>query len=490
MFFSIWKNRYWRRFNIEEILNKIRPRYRSEIKLDKKAKTRQQFVDELLVRNPEVKLIGEYKGANSKTLFECNLGHRFYSYPTYIVKSILTGCKECRKINGGYKQNKTHEQYLKELKDIDSVLVPIEEYKGTHTLIEHMCKIHNIITKTSPSNALKGIGCKKCGKEKISQKQIKSKEEYIEQLKDANPNLTLMGEYLGSDTPTTFSCKCGYVWIGRPQSYILPNAFGCRNCANKRISEKNKIGLIEYKKRLSLMQNNIVLIENFYINNQTPLLHKCLVCTNEWKITPNSVLSGHGCPKCANKLNAQRLKKTHKEFIKDFKINNPSCDHILILSKYTGSHDRIKCKCIICGYNWKPQATDLLCGSGCPMCNASLGERKIARFFDINNIFYKTQQPFDKLIGVGGGNLLYDFYLPQYNLLIEYQGEQHERPIEYFGGVEQFEKQIEHDRRKREYAIEHNIYLLEIWYYDINNIENILKETLDNLKSESLTTAG
>ena len=87
------------------------------------------------------------------------------------------------------------------------------------------------------------------------------------------------------------------------------------------------------------------------------------------------------------------------------------------------------------------------------------------------------------------GLLSYDFYLPIYNLLIEFQGIQHEQPIEYFGGEEQFEIQQEHDKRKREYAKQNNINLLEIWYYDIDNIEEILTNTLNNLKLESLETA-
>lgn len=94
------------------------------------------------------------------------------------------------------------------------------------------------------------------------------------------------------------------------------------------------------------------------------------------------------------------------------------------------------------------------------------------------------------MLGVNGKKLSYDFYLPQYNLLIEFQGKQHEQPIEYFGGEEKFKTQQEHDKRKREYAKLHNINLLEIWHYDINNIEKILTETLNNLKLKTVETTG
>lgn len=73
--------------------------------------------------------------------------------------------------------------------------------------------------------------------------------------------------------------------------------------------------------------------------------------------------------------------------------------------------------------------------------------------------------------------------MPDYNLLIEYQGQQHEKPLQFHGidfesALNNFVKQKEHDKRKREYANQNNINLLEIWYYDFNNIDNILKKKL------------
>ena len=72
----------------------------------------------------------------------------------------------------------------------------------------------------------------------------------------------------------------------------------------------------------------------------------------------------------------------------------------------------------------------------------------------------------------------FDFYLTDYNICIEYQGIQHYKPIEYFGGEETFKIQQEHDRRKKNYAQKHNINLLEIWYWDFKNIETILNSWL------------
>jgi len=111
----------------------------------------------------------------------------------------------------------------------------------------------------------------------------------------------------------------------------------------------------------------------------------------------------------------------------------------------------------------------------CPNCQFSIGEKISENYFKLKIINYIPQKEFEGLLGLGYGNLSYDFYLPTYNILYEFQGEQHERYIPYFHkSIEDFEKQVEHDRRKKEYAIEKGYIFLEIWYWDINNIEEIL----------------
>lgn len=136
----------------------------------------------------------------------------------------------------------------------------------------------------------------------------------------------------------------------------------------------------------------------------------------------------------------------------------------------------------------------------CPECDYSKGEERIENYFkNINwngykqitynqlptkekqNSKYISQYSFNKLLGIRGRPLSYDFYLPIYNLLIEYQGQQHEKFIKGFHrSKKDFKIQQEHDRRKRQYAKDHNIKLLEIWYWDYDNIEKILKQELFN----------
>ena len=116
-------------------------------------------------------------------------------------------------------------------------------------------------------------------------------------------------------------------------------------------------------------------------------------------------------------------------------------------------------------------------GSGCPKCNESHGEQKIRKYLKLHNISFVPQKAFPNLLGIKNGSLTYDFYLPEQNILIEYQGEYHDGTA-YQQTEENFLKQQEHDRRKREYAESYNIRLLEIWYWDFYNIETILNKNI------------
>lgn len=113
----------------------------------------------------------------------------------------------------------------------------------------------------------------------------------------------------------------------------------------------------------------------------------------------------------------------------------------------------------------------------CPQCNNSKGENRINQILKKKKIYFIQQKTFDDLVGLRFGLLSYDFYLPQYNLFIEYQGEFHDGSSGEYS-KKNIKRQQEHDRRKREYAKQNNYNLLEIWYYDFDKIEEILDNYL------------
>jgi len=144
----------------------------------------------------------------------------------------------------------------------------------------------------------------------------------------------------------------------------------------------------------------------------------------------------------------------------------------------------------------------------CPECGYSKGEDRISSnltnkgFIKIsqeefdqlinqdkyNNNYYIPQMKYEGLVGLGNGLLSYDFCIPKYNLLIEYDGEFHYKPIKKYKNEpikyaeERFKKQQEHDRRKNMYCQINNIPLLRIPYWEVQNIEQILTDYLHKLR--------
>lgn len=199
---------------------------------------------------------------------------------------------------------------------------------------------------------------------------------------------------------------------------------------------------------------------------------KCLICGSKINKKAHSLLE-NGCRKC------NTIEYNSKLFYN--KLNDLFGEDIIPLSDYVNASENMDFYRKSCGHYFSITPNHLFNRKSCPKCNKSIGEQKIENLLIKYNIKYEDQKTFNNLRGVNDGLLPYDFYLPEYNLLIEFQGEQHEHPIECFGGEEKFKVQQEHDKTKREYSKLHKINLLEIWYYDINNIEKILIEKL-NLK--------
>ena len=101
----------------------------------------------------------------------------------------------------------------------------------------------------------------------------------------------------------------------------------------------------------------------------------------------------------------------------------------------------------------------------------------ISRFLDFNGYKYITQKKFNDCKNIG--YLSFDFYVPDRNLCIEYDGELHYKAVEYFGGQDHLDAVKIRDQIKTDYCKKHGINLLRIPYWDFNNIESILSNALN-----------
>lgn len=111
--------------------------------------------------------------------------------------------------------------------------------------------------------------------------------------------------------------------------------------------------------------------------------------------------------------------------------------------------------------------------------NISYGERKIIKTLNNESVEYIHQHKFDNC--VDKKKLIFDFYLPEINLCIEFDGQQHFKPIEFFGGEESFLALKRRDRIKNNYCEENKIKLLRISYEDVNIIDILIKSKIKSL---------
>lgn len=431
-----------------------------------KRKTHTEFIEELKNKNPNIEVLDNYINAITKIKCKCKTCNKIlYMTPNSLLSG--NGCYDCNMGTHVQKITKTHDQFITDLNNKNNAVIILGKYKNSKTNILTECKKCSYVWNANPSSLLSGTQCPKC-----AGTMHKTHEYFVKDLKRINPNITILGKYINSKSKILCRCNtCNSEWKTTPDA-LINSKTGCPNC-NGGIKKTHD----NFLQRMNNINPNINILGS-YKNTSTKILCHCKICSHEWEALPNSLLKNHGCPKC----NIERKKKTHDEFINEISVINPN---ITILDKYSGINSKILCKCNICEYKWNPVPDSLLHGHGCPRCNKSRGEKNIENYLKTRKIYNVPQKTFYGLIGVNGGNLSYDFYLPNYNLLIEFQGIQHEKPIDFKSegkekSKENFKIQQEHDRRKREYAKLHNIDLLEIWYYDLDNIDEILYKYLLN----------
>ena len=105
----------------------------------------------------------------------------------------------------------------------------------------------------------------------------------------------------------------------------------------------------------------------------------------------------------------------------------------------------------------------------------SHGERIITETLNSLNVYYKREMSFETCRSLKNRPLRFDFYIPEYNILIEFQGQHHYEPVnKYYRAKKVHEKTILHDNIKMEFVKRSNYKLIQIPYWDIENIRGIL----------------
>jgi hypothetical protein len=261
-------------------------------------------------------------------------------------------------------------------------------------------------------------------------------------------------EYNGINTPVKIICPIHGEFL--QIAYVHLITYGCPKCGNniscKKQTYKQEKVIFKFK-QIHGDKYDYSLVE--YENNLTPVKIICPI-HGEFLQTPKSHKKC-GCPKCGN-----NIKLTTEQFIeKARKIHGDKFDYSLV--EYVNARTKIKIICKKHGI-FEQTPDNHYKYIGCPKCCGSIGESEVRKILQEKNIKFEEQKRFKNC--KNKYTLPFDFYLPEYNLCIEYQGIQHFESIEWFGGKNKLQYTQQNDQIKRNYCKDNNIILLEIKYND------------------------
>jgi len=417
----------------------------------------------------------EYIDYQSKFKIICPIHGMFEQLPNNHIRGSI--CPECSIINVANKLRMGIEKFVNEANIVHKKFYDyslIDKLINSKTKIRITCPIHGVFEQI-PANHLQGAGCPKCGHINMSNKAKIGIEKFIERSNIVHKKFydySLIDEYINNTTKVKIICPIHGEFMQTPKDHLKGS--GCALCgALKSIKNRKIYTNVIFIKEANKIHNNKYTYPNLDlgdgIRKGTKVIITCPI-HGDFKQTQYHHLNGHGCRKCVD------LEKMieHDEYIKNVLIVH-NYKYTYPNAVYKGSTKEIEIYCPKHGYFWQ-NANAHLSGSGCIRCSESTGEKRICKYLDDINIIFIRQKTFPdcKRINV----LRFDFYLPGYNICIEFNGEQHYKSIPYWGGKERYKISVERDKIKSDYCHKNNIKLIIIHYKDFKNIESILEKEL------------
>ena len=212
-----------------------------------------------------------------------------------------------------------------------------------------------------------------------------------------------------------------------------------------------------------------------YTNKREKILIHHTSCNSDIELYLGNIQKGQRCPICSSgfKRRSESMKYTTEKFkqVVSEKFNN----RFDFVGEYTDYNTHSQFKCNICNSVFLSTPNNFIKEGHCPVCSATAGEQKIMELLEKENIIYEFQKP----IKIDSKNYRYDFFIPNKNIFIEYDGKQHFKPG--FGKTEaERENNLKLTRKrdliKNQYCKDNNFKLIRIAYTEFNKIHDILLE--------------
>lgn len=403
-----------------------------------------------------------YNGVTKKIkLKHITCGSIFYM----IGKNFISSNQRCPECAQKQRNNALIKDLPTDINDkIKSLNFSIKTFQGISKKIEVQCNYCNYkhYTTIKLLNSKKKYLCPNCSIPKVF-KISKNIDKYQERIE--NMGIRIIPEYFSSTLKLSkFECNdCGQFFTGYLNNFLTGSKKGCPHC------------IIRYGKDVDYYLNKLpedyIFSKDSYINASTPIEFTHIKCGLKFNKTLTDFFSNNQhCPECAK----DNLKKSIDD------VNIISSEHGFTLSgEYINAKTPTDFICSNCNSNNYITLKSIYGGKLCNTCGISIrskGEKLISDFLEEYNIEFITEKEFDDLYYIK--KLRFDFYIEKYNLLIEFDGIQHFKEVDFFGGKEYLYNVQLRDSIKNNYCKEKNINLLRIPYYNLNNITKILKEQL------------
>ncbi len=340
------------------------------------------------------------------------------------------------------------------------------EYNGVNQPIQCECLRCGYTWRTKYRHIKRGHCCRECAKRATAENR-RFTYEYVTKLLKKRRITLLSKTYKNSSSPIECLCEvCGQKW--RPRFGAIRNGSGCRWCGIKRRSDRQRF-THEFV-AADLRKRAIELLSNEYVDCEAKLRVRFRTCGHESFINFHALRQGRGCPKCAH--NARVTREEYEE------LARARGGQLVAMARTVDLPSTW-----LCGreHQFKRRFSELAQNQTfCPVCSLGLAERQCKTA--VEQVF---RVPFRKirikeLHGVGGGPLELDMYNDELKLALEHNGLQHYEPQANRGGRRAFERQVEHDRRRREYCQKSGITLVEVRELNvvtpISELKPIIKE--------------
>ncbi len=258
----------------------------------------------------------------------------------------------------------------------------------------------------------------------------------------------------------------------------------CPFCAGQKVCPCNSLEKLRPDLAAEWHPKNKIKPSEVSLNSGKKVWWKCNKANcehHEWETVIYIRSSGSTCPFCSGHrvCPCNSLEKLRPDLAAEWHPKNKIKPSEVSL----GSGKKIWWKCNK-EHEWEASIFHRIYGTNCPICRIFKGEKAIKEYLENKNINFIPQKRLDYK------RLSFDFFLPDYNVAVEFDGIQHFEPVDFFGGQEQFEKQTLRDLCKNYYCFERGLKLLRIHHLDVDEIEPLLEYIIEKSNSTPLLLSG